>query len=157
MARLNGPLRQAVYPEISRLWVRGEMVRFRAIVLGLGASFGFLTCLLVFVVSIWIEQIINIVVGTAYADAAPIAIVQLSAVALLMASTTLLPALLSMGAAGELSKVTLAATAVFFLIIVPLVTILGAIGAALGHVVLNSICLIGWYLVFHGKIRRVSS
>lgn len=154
--RLGRPIQQAVYPDVARLWARGEVARFRRVVLrvnGVMAALG-AAAFIVFVPSA--DFLVHFVFGSDFAAAAPLMTVQVLAVVLFLAGNTLNPALLSIGADRSLTRITLAATAAFFAAFAPFVYVFGLVGANMSHVLFNLIWLLGCLTVFLVQTRPAS-
>lgn len=137
------PIQQAIYPDIARLWARGEHERFRRIMLFTNFTIGVTGLITLFVVSWKMRALVDLFFGPTFADAAPLIIVQGFAIVLFLAGTTLNPALLSMGRDATLARITLFGFIVFFIMITPMIYLFGAIGANFTHVVFNVIWLTG--------------
>jgi len=151
--RLGRPIQQAVYPDVARLWARGEVARFRRIVLRVNGVMGALGAVAFVIVIPTADILVRLAFGSAFAEAAPLVIVQVLAVMLFLGGNTLNPALLSIGADRSLIRVTLAATLVFFAAFAPLVNLFGPIGANLSHVLFNLTWLAGCLGVFLHQTR----
>lgn len=149
LVRLGAPLQQAVYPDIARLWSRGDFDAFRRTVMFVNITVGVIAALCVAIASLKMDFLVPLAFGNEFAAAAPLIIIQLIGVAIFMLGISLSPALLSMGADEPLVKITLSATVAFFVGLVPLVYVFGAIGAAINHLVLNLIWLFGctWFFL----------
>ncbi|MEM9107167.1 MAG: hypothetical protein AAGC96_16065, partial [Pseudomonadota bacterium] len=146
--RLGRPLQQAVYPDIARLWSRGEVTRFRWIVLRVNLIMGSLGLIAFLILSWNMEFIVRLAFGEAFVPAVPIVIVQVLATTIFLTGNTMNPAMMSMGEDHRLVRITLVATAVFFAAFAPLVLSFGAIGASIGHVLFNTLWLVGCMWVF---------
>ena len=146
--RLGRPIQQAVYPDVARLWTRGDVLQFRRIVLRINGVMGALGILVLIVMTYHMDFLVRLAFGEAFATTAPLVTVQLLAVTILLAGSTLNPALLSMGADRNLIRITLIATLIFFLVFVPLVHLFGSLGASMSHVAFNLTWLVGCLAVF---------
>lgn len=142
------PIPQAIYPDLARIWVRGEKQRFRRIVLRVNASLTVFSTVAILGAAYFMEFMVEIVFGEAFRPVAPLMNLQLFAVALFLSGNTLGPALMSMGADKALVTVSIAATAAFFAAIVPLLNLYGAAGAILCQVMFNLILLAGSWALF---------
>ena len=151
--RLGRPIQQAVLPEAARLWARGEVSRFRLIVLRVNGVMGAIGGLAFVVAAFYMDLLVRLAFGEAFAAAAPLVTVQVLAVTLFLAGNTFNPALLSMGADRSLIRVTLTATFVFFSAFIPLVHLFGPLGASLSHVLFNLTWLTGCLAVFLRRTR----
>ena len=151
--RLGRPIQQAVYPDVARLWARGEVARFRSIVLRVNGVMGALGAVAFVVIVPSVDILVRLAFGSEFAAAAPLIIVQVLAVMLFLAGNTFNPALLSIGADRSLIRVTLTATIVFFAAFVPFVHQFGLVGASLSHVAFNFTWLVGCLSVFLYRTR----
>lgn len=146
--RLGRPLQQVVYPDLAKVWARGERQRFRKLVFWANGTLTTISLVGVVVAALMMEFIVRIAFGESFLAVVPLLNVQLCAVALFLSGNTLGPALLSMGADKGLLFVTIAASVIFFAIIVPLLHAFGAQGAVISQVVFNLILLIGSWILF---------
>lgn len=139
--RLGRPIKQAIFPEFSRLAASQDYLRIRKTALWI--SFGFCGILLagLIPVLIYIDPILNAAFGEAFAAAAPVVSIQAVAVALFLAGVILGPVLLSLGRDRELMLTGAATATLFFVLIYPLVTSFGVKGAALSHLLCNALWL----------------
>ncbi len=151
--RLGRPIQQAVYPDVARLWARGEVSRFRRVVLRVNGVMGAIGAAGFVVAALGMDFFIHVAFGEAFAAAAPLVTVQVLAVALFLAGNTLNPALLSMGADRHLLVVTLTATFAFFAAFVPLVHLFGPAGANMCHVLFSLFWLLGCLMIFLRRTR----
>ncbi|MBU2531547.1 MAG: lipopolysaccharide biosynthesis protein [Alphaproteobacteria bacterium] len=148
LVRFSGPIAQSIYPDIAKLWVRGEIAEFRRIVILLNVAIGALVTVGVLIASSQMTFLVSFAFGAQFLPAVPIILARLVAVALFLSGAVLNPALLSMNLHRQLSRVTIIGTTIFFVAIVPLVFAFGAFGAALAHVVSTAIWLIAGYAIF---------
>ena len=151
--RICRPIQQAIYPDLARIWARGEKQRFRRIVLRVNASLTIFSTVAILGAAYFMELIVEIAFGEAFKPVAPLIDIQLFAVALFLSGNTLGPALMSMGADKALLAVSIIATAAFFAAIVPMLDHFGAAGAVLCQVMFNLILLAGSW----GLFLRLSS
>ena len=147
--RLGRPIKQAIFPEFSRLAASGDHERIRKTALWI--SVGFCSILLAGIIPIliYIASILDAAFGEAFVAAAPVVSIQAVAVALFLAGVILGPVLLSLGRDRELMLIGAATAALFFTLIYPLVVTFGVKGAAISHLISNALWLgaCGW-LVF---------
>jgi O-antigen/teichoic acid export membrane protein len=146
--RLGRPLQQAVYPDLAKIWARGERQRFRRLVVWANVTLTTVSLVGVVVAALMMGFIVKIAFGESFLPVVPLINIQLCAVALFLSGNTLGPALLSMGADKALLFVTIAASITFFAIIVPLLHLFGAQGAVISQVVFNLVLLIGSWILF---------
>ncbi len=148
------PIQQAIYPDIARLWTRGEFGRFRRILLITNTAIFSAGLLGLIVVALNIEPLVRLFFSEKFLDAAPLMIVQGFAIVLFLAGNTLNPALLSMGKDKALVGISLAASAVFFIAFVPLLNQFGVMGGSIAHVIFNVVWLAGSLAVFWRTTAR---
>jgi O-antigen/teichoic acid export membrane protein len=146
--RIGRPIQQAIYPDLARIWARGEKQRFRRMVLRISASLTIFSTVAILGVAYFMELIVEIAFGEAFKPVTPLINIQLFAVALFLSGNILGPALMSMGADKALMTVSIIATAAFFVAIVPLVELFGTAGAVLCQVIFNLIFLTGSWGLF---------
>ena len=146
--RIGRPLQQAIYPDLAKIWARGERQRFQKLVVWANVSLTLVSLVAIVVAAFLMEFIVKVAFGDKFLPVVPLVNIQLCAVALFLSGNTLGPALLSMGADKGLLYVTIAASATFFAVIVPLLHIFGAEGAVVSQVIFNLILLIGSWALF---------
>ena len=146
--RIGRPIQQAIYPDLVKIWARGEKQRFRRIVLRVNGSLTIFSAMAILGAVYFMEFIVEIAFGEAFRPVAPLINIQLFAVALFLSGNILVPALMSMGADKALLIVSFMATAAFFAAIVPLVELFGTAGAVLSQVLFNLILLAGCWGLF---------
>lgn len=151
--KLAGPLRQVVFPELSRLWAKGKFARFNRLVLVMCLSILMLQ-LLIAVPILWkMEWVIHALFGPDYAGAGPVMSILLLSSIVFASGVILNPALLAMGEDGLLVRATTVSTVVFAVTFVPLVRLYGVEGAALANLVFNLVWTVGCLRAF-GRARR---
>lgn len=146
---------QAVlYPDVSRLWAQGEIVRLRRAVLQMEVLLGGLGLCAFLAVAAGVRPLLNWTVGTEFEAAAPLVIIQFAAVAMTLSGSAARLALLAMGRQPLVLKIVIAATMAFHAVaIVGLLTI-GTMGASIAHVVLSMICLAGFTFFFRSAVKE---
>src|SRR3546814_5401910 len=80
---------------------------------------------------------------------------QSAAVAVMLISFPTRSALLAMGHQRQILNVELISTPVFYLVALPLIHIIGAMGANIAHIVVGFIWLIGMTLLMRRGLRRI--
>ncbi|MCZ0960630.1 lipopolysaccharide biosynthesis protein [Paracoccus benzoatiresistens] len=151
--RIGRPFSQVVYPELTRMAVRNQMRKLGRFVLSVTAGLVVLEVVVVSAVIMNLPVILVTVFGPGFADAVPVVTIQAIAVALYLAGMMFGPAMLAIGLARDLSRVTLLTTIIFFAILLPMTKALGIEGAAATHLVTNAIwlTLCGWL-----TLRRIA-
>lgn len=150
--KLAAPLRQVVFPELSRLWSRGKYSRFNRFVMLMCLAILFVQ-LVVAVPVIWhMELVIRVLFGPDYAGAGPVMTILLLSSIVFASGVILNPALLAMGQDRLLVRATTGSTVVFALSFLPLVHRHGVEGAAMANLLFNIAWTIGCLRAF-GKTR----
>lgn len=132
------PLRQTLYPEMTRLWFKDRKKTFFRLLLV--STAGLLTVgTLAVVPAIWkMEALVTVLFGPEYVGASTAMSLLLGSTLVYISTVMFNPALLSMGRDRLLVRATMCSIAVFAAAFLPLVMAWGVEGAALGNL-LNSI------------------
>lgn len=131
--QVSQPLYKSIYPELTKLWQRRELVTFRStvsrfILLGLG-----------FAIVVWTifffagELIICLTVGAEYLASYKVTLWYMFGVLLSVSAFPIVPAVLAMGKPNISFKVQLYATICYFIALVPLINEWGLNGAGMGY------------------------
>jgi O-antigen/teichoic acid export membrane protein len=139
--KLGAPIQQAIYPDMARLWVRGEHDRFRRTLFKINLSIGVVAFSVLAVLLFEQEAILHLIVGEAFLAAGPLLLTHMLAMAIFLCGITLRPALFSMGRQNTLLAIVVVATAAFYATLLLALPQLGALGASIAHVVFNLIWL----------------
>lgn len=148
------PIQQAMFPDIARLWARGAVERFRRTVTRVNWLTGLALTLLIPLAALNIERIIAMTVGAEFADGAHLVIMQLTAAVVMLYGITNRAALQSMGKHTQLLWVVIAATLVFFAILLPAIQLLGVLGASVTHLAANLVWLAGTVTVLRRGLQE---
>ena len=150
--KLARPISQVVYPELVRTWTSKPAAAFRSLVTTVSMLL-FGVCAVLYVpAAIFMGDILALAFGEPFREAALLVNVQMLAVAIYLGGIVANPAMLAVGGDRELVRITLAATLVFFVLIVPLIMVFGAVGLSLNHLIFNVIWLAGCVMVLHRRI-----
>ncbi|MFV0297203.1 MAG: lipopolysaccharide biosynthesis protein [Hyphomicrobiaceae bacterium] len=143
VTKLAGPVRQVIYPELSRLWEQGKRTEFNRLILTVSVAILILQLIAAIPVMLNIEPIIRAVFGPQYAGAGPVMNILLISSIVFASGVALNPALLSMGKDRLLVSVTLGSTLIFAASFLPLVHMFGVEGAAFSNLLFNLVWTIG--------------
>jgi len=154
---LAAPIQQAVYPDIARLWVRGEINRFKKMVIRLNWMTGVGVSMIIPVVAFNIDWIISTTFGDTFVKGAMLVIFQLTATVTTLYGIANRAALQSMGKHAQLLWVVLVSTATFFSVFLALILPIGVISASLGHLAFNLVWLIGTTLVIRRGLAEATA
>ncbi len=154
IVRVGGPIRQVLYPEMTRLWSAEEHGRFWKLVRYV--SFAMLGLSLAIAVPLaWkMTDLAVLLFGPEFAGAAPVMTILMFAAVIYLGGLALNPTLLSMGLDRALVRTTMVATGVFALSFIPLLWVLGIEGVALSHVVFNIVWTTGCILAIRSYLAR---
>ncbi|MCK0143107.1 oligosaccharide flippase family protein [Aliiroseovarius sp. F20344] len=147
--RLGRPIKQAIFPEFSRLSASGDYNKIRKTAIWVSAGFAAILFIGIAPILLYITPILNAAFGEAFIEAAPVVSIQAVAVALFLVGVILGPVLLSLGRDRELMRVGAATATLFFVLIYPLVITFGVKGAAMSHLFSNALWLVScsWLVI----------
>jgi O-antigen/teichoic acid export membrane protein len=155
-AKAGAMMQQVVYPELARLWARRDLAAFattirqvEVLTIGFGLT-------LVGVTALAGDQIIRIIGGSKFEDAAMPLIVQSFAALLFLSGSALRPGLASMGLQAKMMPTVIASAIAFYAILFTAVPQLGVVGAGLAHIAFNAIWLPASALLFTRSLRRAA-
>ena len=146
IVRIGGPIRQVLYPEMTRLWSAQKHDRFWKLVRYISLlMFG--VSLAISIPLAWkMSDLAVLLFGAEFQGAAPVMTILMFAAVIYLGGLALNPALLSMGLDRALVRTTMMATGVFAISFVPLLFVLGIEGVALAHVIFNIVWTTGCIL-----------
>jgi O-antigen/teichoic acid export membrane protein len=129
------PLYQSIFPELARLYAKGEVKEF--------VRFGLRSSLLagLFALGVWFffyffgELVIGLIVGNEYLDAIGVMLWYMMAIVVATVAFPLQPAMLSMGRPHTTLWVHLAATAIYFTALSILLPSIGLVGAGVSYLI----------------------
>ncbi|TKW66629.1 MAG: hypothetical protein DI616_09030 [Paracoccus denitrificans] len=143
VSKLAGPVRQAIYPELARLWEQGKRAEFNRLIMIVSVAILILQLIVAVPVMLNVEPIIRFVFGPQYEGAGPVMNILLVSSIIFASGVALNPALLSMGKDKLLVTVTLGSTLFFAASFLPLVHYFGVEGAAFSNLLFNLVWTIG--------------
>ncbi len=154
VVRLGAPIRQVLYPEMTRLWASAEFEKFWRLVRYVTfAMFG--VSLIVSLPLAWkMPEIAVLLFGPEFREAAPVMTILMFAAVLYLGALVLNPALLSMGLDSALVRTTFVSTCIFAISFLPLLYWLGIEGIALTHVLFNLVWTLGCILSIRAYLAR---
>lgn len=139
--KLGIPIQQVIYPDVSKLWAKGETLRFRSAVNWTNLLGGLTALTALGLISIDPTFILNLFAGEAFADLSALLLVQMLAMVIFMFGIALRSALYSMEQEWTLLKIVAAATVAFYLSFFALIPSLGVMAACVGHCAFNALWL----------------
>lgn len=135
--RLGRTFTQVLFPELAKMWARGERGRFGRMIQRVTLFILAVSTLLFVPLAFFVTDIIRVVFGPEFLDAVPIIYMQFVAIIINLTGFAFIPALLSMGLHNQLLVVTTIATLAFSIAFVPAVMIGSAVGAMSCHVLFS--------------------
>ena len=133
-AMLSDPLYQAIYPDLSRLWARGEIKAFKQLLLRSGLVAGGGATVIWLGVVLLGSFFIQIVFGAEFVPAQPVLVWYMLAMVIAIYGFPLQPAMLSMGQPKTTFWVHLFSTIAYFLLLVIFIEWIGLVGAGIAYV-----------------------
>jgi O-antigen/teichoic acid export membrane protein len=149
MLQIGDQVQVVLYPDIARLWAKGEFAMFRRTVLQteiMLVAFGIavLACTIV-----GIQPVLNWTVGPEFAAAGPLAMMQMVAVAIVLSGSAMRTALLAMGRQPAVLKVVFVSTLAFHATALILIPLIGAMGANIANAAMGAVRLYGLLHIYH--------
>jgi O-antigen/teichoic acid export membrane protein len=155
--KLGTPIQQAIYPDIARLWARGELTRFKKTVIQVGVVPGTAAGLFLVLLSLEVDRLTALVVGESFRGASDLIVVQMLAATIFLFGVALRPAILSMGRHQHLLALAALATLLFYAWLVVSLPALGVLGASWAHVVFNVVWVGGMLVVLRRGARAAAA
>jgi O-antigen/teichoic acid export membrane protein len=153
-AKAGAMMQQIVYPELARLWARRDLAAFATTIrqvelltIGFGLA-------LVGIMALAGDQIIRLIGGSKFEDAAIPLIVQSFAALLFLSGSALRPGLASMGLQAKMMPTVIASAIAFYAVLFTTVPRFGVVGAGLAHIAFNAIWLPASAFLFTRSLRR---
>jgi O-antigen/teichoic acid export membrane protein len=150
------PIQQAVYPDVARLWARGEVERFRQTVMRINLGAGALAVSALVAVAFYGDLLIKLTVGSEYLAAANLLVLQTVGVSLFLFGVALRPALFSMGLQMRFLQIVTLSTTCFYVALLLAVPTIGLYGAPIAHIAYNVVWLVAMQAAVAQGIRQAS-
>lgn len=142
IAQQAGVQVQAVlYPELARAWAEAALTAFHRTVAQMQALLLLFGLLLIGGLYLLIGPLLASAVGTDFAGAGPLVIVQSIAVTLTLCGAVIRSALLAMGRENDILRSVMISTVAFHATALTLIPAIGAMGANIAHIVMATIWL----------------
>ena len=154
VAQCGVQVQAVLYPDVARLWARKDVASFRRAVLQMEILL--ITFGVAIVAGTWlgIQPLLRWTAGPEFMAAAPLATVQMIAVAMTLGGSAARTALLAMGRQPAILKIVLGATAVFHITALTAIPLMGAMGANIAHVAMGTVWLIALSVVYHKALKN---
>ncbi|MGF7163604.1 O-antigen/teichoic acid export membrane protein [Rhodoligotrophos appendicifer] len=151
--QLGVQVQAVLYPDVARLWAQQLHAEFRRAVLQVEIMLAVFGVALISATALAIRPVLSWTVGTSFVEAAPLAVVQMIAVAMTLSGSAVRTALLAMGRQTSVLKIVAGATIAFHATALTMIPLIGAMGATLAHVVMAAIWIVGLNLVYRSALR----
>jgi O-antigen/teichoic acid export membrane protein len=148
--QLGVQVQAVLYPDVARLWAQRAIGEFRSTVLQMEILLMAFGVLVIVMTALCIHPLLYWTAGPGFVAAAPLAVVQMMAVAMLLSGGAVRTALLAMGRQPAVLKIVLVGTIAFQVTAFSLIPLIGAMGANIAHVVMAAFLLVGLF----GAYRR---
>ena len=150
-------IQAVVYPDIAKLWAKGDVERLRKVFLRTEISMAVI-CASGFGLAFVIAPIaVPMLVGEEFAAASQLVILQIGAVALMLIGSTARSGALAAGRTNTLLAMSSSVSLLFFVIAVFLIHRLGAAGANIAHIIQQALYLIGVTVLFRHAMRSLAA
>jgi O-antigen/teichoic acid export membrane protein len=133
-AMLSDPLYQAIYPDLSKLWARGDIRAFKQLIVRSGLVAGGGATIIWAGVILFGSFCIQLVFGAEYIGAQPVLVWYMLAMVIAIYGFPLQPAMLSMGRPKTTFWVHLLSTIAYFPLLFIFIEWVGLIGAGVAYV-----------------------
>ncbi|WP_274629289.1 lipopolysaccharide biosynthesis protein [Arvimicrobium flavum] len=151
MLQIGVQVQAVVYPDAARLWAQGAVDEFRRTVFQTAVMLALFGAVMVVGTIVAVGPFLNLTIGAEFAAAAPLAIVQMIAVAITLTGSAHRTALLAMGKQPTVLKIVLVVTLLFHATAIATIPFIGAMGANVAHVVMA----IAWSVALLQAYRAV--
>jgi O-antigen/teichoic acid export membrane protein len=145
-----------VYPDIAKLWARGDHQQIRRIFLRTEISMMLLCALGVALTILVAPTGLRLLVGPEYIAASPLVVLQICAISLMLVGSTARSGVLAAGHTNALLVLSSVCAVVFFAFAMRLVPEMGPQGANIAHIVQQGVFLIGVTILFRRASRALS-
>lgn len=152
-AMITDPLYHAIYPDLSRLWAKGEIGPFKRLMFRASMAAGALAIVIWLGFIVLGELFIRLLFGPEFVAAQPVLVVYMLAMVIAIFGLPLQPAMLAMGRPKTSLNVFIASTIFYFIILFPLINYFGVVGAAIAYV-LDYVVLTTMMIIIETNIFR---
>lgn len=154
--QVGAHVQAVMYPDVARMWARGQFAEFRTTTLQVQAALG--GAGIVALGAAWLlgAWAIELALGDDFASVYPLMVAQIFAIIFVMHAAPSRSALLAMHRPQFILGVMVVGTAIFFAAAFLFVPVLGAMGANIGHIAMGIVVAvaldIGWLRGLRGKL-----
>jgi O-antigen/teichoic acid export membrane protein len=152
--QLGVQVQAVLYPDVARMWAQHAFGEFRRTVLQMEILLMVFGLGILAATALCIRPLLYWTAGPQFIAAAPLAVVQMLAVAMLLSGGAVRPALLAMGRQPAILKIVLVATIAFQVTAFSMIPLVGAMGANIAHVVMATFILVGLLFVYRSALAK---
>lgn len=152
--KLSEPLGQAIYPDIARLWARGDVEGMRRLIFQATVAMVVAGLSALLVMYFGADVLVGLILGAGFRDAVDLVILQMMAAVVFLVSVALRPALMSMGYHRAIMIVSGSSTALFYLWLMAAVPLIGVLGATSAHLASNLLSFVATLALFLRALPR---
>ncbi|MDN7023718.1 hypothetical protein FGU65_02200 [Methanoculleus sp. FWC-SCC1] len=156
-AMLSDPLYQAIYPDLSHLWAKQEIVQFKRLIIRSGIVAGSLAAGIWLGFALFGAPVISFLFGTAYIQAYPIAVLYMATMIIAIFGFPLAPAMASIGMPRMTLQVHLLSLAVYFPLLVLFTQAFNLVGAVAAVAVYGLVWFAIMVILEKGLIEKEES
>ncbi len=153
--KLAGPLQEAVYPDMARYWAEKQLVQFRRTLMRVGVLSGLAGMVIWLGFLLLGEWILILTVGIEFISAYEILLVYMLGFNLFMFGVVFRPAVLSIGHPERILLIYFVSTIMYLGSLVLLLDYFGLMGAAIAHIVFQSIWFVAMAVSIWFYLRKV--
>lgn len=133
-AMLSDPLYQAIYPDLSKLWVKGDIKKFKQLIVRSGLIAGGVATIIWLGVILFGSLFIQLTFGAEYVAAQPILVWYMLAMVIAIYGFPLHPAMLSMGRPKTTFWIHLLSTIAYFPLLFVFIKWMDLVGAGIAYI-----------------------
>lgn len=130
----TNPIYHSIYPELSKLWVDKEYNNFKNVLVKVSVFTGLVSFIIWFVFTMLNKWVIGLAFGAEYIEFASLFILYLLGTIILLITTPMSPALLSMGKPGITLSVLITTTIIYIISLFLFIEVIGATGIGLSFI-----------------------
>ncbi len=152
--KVGAPIQQVVYPDLAKLWARGDQAGFRLALLRISTLIGGACTLVLLVMWTQIDLILTLTVGTKFADSGTLVMLQMTAMTLFMCGIAFRPAMFSLHLQNRLLQIVVTMTVLFFIILLATLPWLGTLAPGVAHIIFNAGWLASVAFVLNRRLKK---
>ncbi len=153
LIKLGGPVQQVLYPDITKLWAKNEMAKFRQALRWSNLAGGSLGLFMLVFIGLDPALVMYLLGGEEFTQWSTLLLWQILATTIFMFGLGLRPALYSMERDIALLRAVVLATIMFYVVFLGSIMWIGVSAASIGHCVFNAV----WLVLAMSSVHRAIS